>query len=122
MNSNILKDKGQFTLSDYYQHKLAEQNKKLYNLSNMDNKEEFEKKYNERIYNLSLYTLGKNFTKVLLEILNELMSFIYKIINGGETFNFNNLIIIFIKDDRLIYSGILFVLLSLFVYFMDISS
>ena len=121
MNSNILKDKGQFTLSDYYQHNLAEQNKKLYNLGNIDNDKEYKKKYDEQIYNLSLSTLGKNFTKTLLDILNELITFIYKIINGGETFNFNSFIIIFIKDDRLIYSGILFVLLSLFVYFMDIS-
>ena len=119
--NNILKDKGQFTLNDYFQHKLAEQNKKLYNLSNINNTEESDKKYNERIYNLSLYTLGKNFTKVSLDVLNELVTFFYNIINGNEKFNFNSFIIIFVKDDRLIYSGILFVLLSLFVYFMDIS-
>ncbi len=34
----------------------------------------------------------------------------------------NDLFLIFIKDDRLIYSGIFFILLSFFFYFMDISS
>ena len=34
----------------------------------------------------------------------------------------NDFFIIFIKDDRLIYSGIFFILLSFFFYFMDISS
>ena len=34
----------------------------------------------------------------------------------------NDLFSIIIKDDRLIYSGIFFILLSFFFYFMDISS
>ena len=119
--TNILKKKGQFTLDDYYQYKLAKQNKKLYNLENIDNKDNYAKKVNERIYNLSIYTLGNNFTKVLIEILNESVDYFYNIINGNNNFDLNSFVMIFIKDDRLIYSGLLFILLSLFIYFMDIT-
>ena len=121
-SNKYLKDFGQYTLSDYQQFRLAQQNQKLYNISNRANEKMFQKKIDERIYNLSISKIGKNFTVNLLDILNDLVSFIYKLINKEEEFNFNKLVSIFIKDERLIYSGILLVLLSLFIYFMDISS
>jgi len=122
MNKSYLKDEGQFTISDYQKYIKAKEYENLYNLGNKNTEKDIENKYYERIYNLSISKIARNFTINFIDILNDLVDYFYKIINKKEQFNFNKFIIIFIKDERLIYTGILLVLLSLFIYFMDITT
>ena len=122
MTKSYLKDEGQFTISDYQKYMKSKEYEKLYNFGNKNTQKNIENKHNERIYNLSISKIARNFTINFLDILNELVDYFYKIINKKEQINFNKFIIIFIKNERLIYTGILLVLLSLFVYFMDITT
>lgn len=114
---NILKNDKQLTLNKYFNIKRAEQHNKLYNMSEKKNDELAQKKEQERFYNLPISTIANNFTNKLVDILNDLSSYFM-----NETFNWSSFIYIFIKEDRLIYTGILFIILSFFFYFMDISS
>ena len=79
-----------------------------------------------KLFNLSLNQLGKNFSNNFIQMLNDMVELINKYYiekNNTEIDSFtNDMFLIFIKDDRLIYSGIFFILLSFFFYFMDISS
>ena len=75
----------------------------------------------KKLFNLSLNQLGKNFSNNFIQMLNDMVELINKSNIKNDSFT-NDLFLIFIKDDRLIYSGIFFILLSFFFYFMDISS
>ena len=81
---------------------------------------------NKKLFNLSLNQLAKNFSNNFIHMLNDMVDLINKYYiektNKDNNSFINNLFLIFIKDDRLIYSGIFFILLSFFFYFMDISS
>jgi hypothetical protein len=81
---------------------------------------------NKKLFNLSLNQLAKNFSNNFIHMLNDMVDLINKYYiektNKDDDSFINDLFLIFIKDDRLIYSGIFFILLSFFFYFMDISS
>ena len=83
-----------------------------------------EDKDNTKIYDLSLKNIVINFTKYIIEMLDDLVDYVnnYYILKNKNKNMFNEFIEIFIKKDRLIYTGIFFILLSFVFYFMDISS
>lgn len=97
---------------EYY--KLITKNPKLFD----------ENENNIKIYNLSFKNIVINFTKYIIEMLDELVDYVnnYYILKNKNKNMFNEFIEIFVKKDRLIYTGIFFILLSFIFYFMDISS
>ena len=124
MSVNIVKNNtDSLTFSEY--HKIL-QNNHLFFKDRNENKKLVEEKENQKLFNLSLSQIGKNFANNFIKMLNDMINlidkyYIEKKYNENDSF-INEFFIIFIKDDRLIYSGIFFILLSFFFYFMDISS
>ena len=102
------------------------ENNYLFFKNKKENAELIKEHENKKLFNLSLNQLAKNFSNNFIHMLNDMVDLINKYYieknnKDGDSF-VNELFLIFIKDDRLIYSGIFFILLSFFFYFMDISS
>lgn len=112
LNNNFLIDK-----TDYEKEKINQQYNDLYFNSFNDTLNLEKKKKNKIIYNLSISEITSNLSKVLFEILNEL-----SLLHKNNNVNFRNYIEVFIKDDRMIYTGILFILLALAIFFIFVSS
>lgn len=112
--SQIIKDK--ITLSDYINYK---ENNTLYNRETDMNNKLKQEKQNKELFNLSIKQIKDNFSITLIKMMNEIVDLIH-------SNNSNNLLLdifmIITKDDRLIYTGIFFILLSFLFYFMDISN
>ena len=112
----VLKNKFNFSYSDYQKLKLAEQYNELYSkqfTANLENKKIIE---NKKIFNLSLNDLFKNTSVTLSDLLNDLV-----IYYNQDNKTLNELILIFTKKQRLIYLGLLIVLLSFSLWLIDIS-
>ena len=69
------------------------------------------------IYNLSIKEIFQNMSNTLIKIINE-----FSILLKNEDKNYNKYIEIFIKDDRMIYIGIIFIILGLIIFFIFASS
>ena len=112
LNYNIDKLNEKKKNEEYY--KLVPKNPNLF----------YEEENNIKIYDLSLSAIVKNFTKFIIEMLDDLVDYInnFYVLKNKNKNMFNEFITIFIKKDRLIYSGIFIILLSFIFYFMDISS
>ena len=105
---NILKDEFTLDKSDYQKLKQSQQYQ--------ENEKQKEIKENKNIYNMSIHSLIKNVSKVSMGILEDLTIYM-----SQKNKNINNFFIIFTKDERLIYVGILFIILSFSLWFIDIS-
>lgn len=113
--SDILEDASVYTLSDFQKLQLAKSYKKLYTNTILENEKREQAKYNKRVYNLSMKNLFENFFTTWTYIVNEMTELVY---DDSNNKNVNNYIIILTKDDRIIYVGIMFILISLIVYFI----
>ena len=111
--NNILKYDNLMTLREFDKMLIAKQYEKLYGKTYEANINEREVYDNSKFMNLSLNEILYKFTNTMIDILNDLIK---------EYENDNILINIFIKDDRLIYIGIFFILFALFLYFINVSS
>ena len=112
----VLKNKFNFNYSDYQKLKLAEQYNELYSkqfTTNMENEKIVE---NKKIFNLSLKDLFKNTSVTLSDLLNDLV-----IYYNQEHKTLNEFILIFSKQQRLIYLGLLFILFAFSLWLIDIS-
>lgn len=114
---NILKFNNLMSLREFDKMLIAKQYEKLYGKSREANIIQQEEYDNSRFMNLSLNEIVYKFTTVMAELINELPIVLNNVYEGDE-FNLD----IFTKDDRLIYIGIFFILLGLFLYFISISS
>lgn len=112
LNNNFLIDR-----TDYEKEKINQQYNSLYFNSFNETLNLEKQKKNKIIYNLSISEITSNLSKVLFEILNEL-----SLLHKNNNSNFRNYIEVFIKDDRMIYTGILFILLALAIFFIFVSS
>lgn len=119
MNNNVLQSADTYTMSDFQKQQLAESYKKLYSKTIYENEKSESNKYNKRVYNLSLKTLFENFFTTWTHIVNEITDLIY---DDNNNKNFNNYIIILTKNERIIYVGIMFILLSLICYFIFLTN
>jgi hypothetical protein len=119
MSTNVLDNKNTYTLSDFQNQKLAESYEKLYSNTVLENKKLEDQKYNKRIYNLSIKTLFENFFTTWTHIINEMTVLIYDNQNNNDI---NNYIIIFTKNDRILYIGIMFIILSIICYFIFLTT
>ena len=110
--------------SDEYEENYHKKADKYYKLIPKESKLFDEDKDKTKIYDLSLKNIVINFTKYIIEMLDDLVDYVnnYYILKNKNKNMFNEFIEIFIKKDRLIYTGIFFILLSFVFYFMDISS
>ena len=117
MSVNILKDNNFINYDTYQKIMLTKQYNKLNNLSRKENKKNMKITEDKRFYNLSLKRIAENFSGTMLVLVNELTLFIYQ-----KNKNINQLMLIFTKDDRLIYVGILLFLISLCLYFIDLTN
>lgn len=117
MTVNILKDNNYINYDTYEKIMISEQYNKLNNLQKKENKKKLKIQEDKRFYNLSLKKIGKNFSQTMLVIVNELTIFVYQ-----KDKNINQLMLIFTKDDRLIYLGFLLFLISLCLYFIDLTN
>lgn len=80
------------------------------------------KKEKKRFYNLSLSDIIKNLSLVLIHIINESVEYLDEMKRNELKFDIDRIINIFTKDGRLIYVGIFLIMLSMFLYFITISS
>lgn len=113
---NVLKDEFTLEKSDYEKLKKSQQENEIKSLQYEENEKAKVIKENKNIYNMSIYTLLKRLSKVSMEITEDLTIYI-----SQKDQNINNLFIIFTKEDRLIYVGILLLILSFSLWFIDIS-
>jgi hypothetical protein len=118
MSYNILKEDELYTLTDYQKLKLSEQYDKLYNLSRIENRKRYIENQKNLFYNLSIHDLVVNFSNDMIDIVNELTNFIMNNTNK----NINNFMAIFVKNTRLIHVGLLFIFISLMLYFISNSN
>lgn len=112
----IQKDKFTMDTSDFNKLKNAQQMNKLYSQQYNENEKLKILKENKNIYNLSFNQLIKNFSLVLMEITNDLSAFI-----NSKNKSINSFMIIFVQKERLMYVGILLLIISLALWFIDIS-
>ena len=113
---NVLKDEFTLEKSDYEKLKNSQQENEIKSLQYQENEKAKVIKENKNIYNMSIYTLLKRLSKVSMEIMEDVTIYI-----SQKDQNINNFFIIFTKDDRLIYVGILLLILSFSLWFIDIS-
>jgi len=73
------------------------------------NKEESHKLF----FNLSIKQILENISAVFVAIVNELVS--------GQDNSFKDYIMIFFKDNRMIYIGLLIIIVAFFIYIVDIT-
>lgn len=118
-NENILKEKDIITEGDYEKMMISRQYNKLYEMSKIENKKQKQDFKNERFYNLSFSQLGTNLSITFMEILNE---FVVYMNEESEVRTTNDLLIIFTKEGRLIYIGIILIMASIMLYFISVSS
>ena len=116
IRKNILKDKFTLEKSDYEKLKQVQQNNELNMLSYQENEKAKVLKENKNIYNMSINSLFNKLSIVSMELLEDLTIFI-----NQKNKNINNFFIIFTKDDRLIYVGMLLILLAISLWFIDIT-
>lgn len=115
-NINILKSDTILTQDQYNKERINREYNELYMKSREATQEEIKKKENERIYNLSIKEIVKRASQTYIDIINEITVSI-----ENKQFNIDQVIKIFTLKDRLIYVGILIVVLSLFLGFIFIS-
>jgi len=69
-----------------------------------------------KIYNLSVKDIGDNLSKTVIDMLNE-----FSLYRNDENKRWQDYVRIITNEDRLIYVGIMFVVVSLIVFFIDVS-
>ena len=111
-----LKNKFSFDYSDYQKLKIAEQYNELYSKQFNTNAEVKKIIENKKIFNLSLNDLFKNASITFSELLNDLV-----IYYNQENKTINGFFLIFTEQQRLIYLGLLIILLAFSLWLIDIS-
>jgi phosphate uptake regulator len=101
-------------LSDYQVKDEIVRLERLRRLESEENEREIRLKEDKKIYNLSLKEIFKNLMNYMVEMINEITKFI-------ETPNkdYNNLITILTREDRLIYLGLVIIIISMVLYFIS---
>jgi len=114
---SILKDDFLLTRTDYEKEMINRQYNKLYFNSLNDTNKLKEAKESQIIYNLSLKQIFQNTSDTLIKIMNE-----YAILIKDRDKNYNKYVEVLIKDDRMIYVGIIFIVLAMMIFFIFVSS
>ena len=118
-DSNVLKKDYTLDYTDYEKLKINEQYNRLYSNVYTENKRNVQVNDNEKIYNLSLSVLLNKAGIVYIALLNELAIYFSK---ENEEKSINKLGLILTKDERLLYIGLLFLILSFSLWMISITS
>ena len=97
---------------------ITRQYNKLYELSQDENNKKKEEYDNKKFYNLSFSQLGTNLSLTFMDMLNEFSIYMRE---EPEKRDINNFFIIITKEGRLIYVGLIIIIASIMLYFIDIS-
>ena len=116
-NNNVLKKDYTIDYSDYEKLKIAEQYNKLYSNTYEVNKNKYTLEANDKIFNIDTKNFLKKSSQVYINIINDISLYL-----GSDDKSLNKLGVIFTKNDNLIYIGILFIILSFFLWLIDITS
>lgn len=114
--NNVLKFNNLITQKDYENILLTQQTNKLYRINKKINEEKLKKYNSNKIYNLSIKNILNNLTLSFIDIINDYSNY-FK--NNNKTIN--GFFSILIYNDRLIYIGIFIIILSLILYFINIT-
>jgi hypothetical protein len=102
-------------LTDFELKSMEEQQRRLKYFTDTTNEEQSQTQEREVFINLSLVELFQHLSTTIIVIINELLSM------TAET-TFSDLVYIFIRGDRLIYLGLLTILIAVGVYLVDVTS
>ena len=116
-SSNILNNSTTLNLSDFERIQLEKQYNRLYENSINTNNNEIDNRIKERIYNLSLKTISNNTAITFMNILNDITIYIKE---SDKTLD--NFMFIFVKENRLIYLGIILIILSLLLFIINLGN
>jgi hypothetical protein len=117
-NTNILKKDYTLQYNDFQKLKVSEQYNKLYNKIYNVNNENKEIKENKKIYNLSFSELFQNAGRVYIDIINDLSIFFSE---NNKDKNLNELGYIFTKNNNILYIGLFILILSFFLWLIDMT-
>jgi hypothetical protein len=117
-NKQILKYDDKHIESQYSTNTLNNEEIIKLNKKQIAQKEMHNSNYNNRLYNLSISTIFTNLSNTTIDIINELFNYT----NNNTKYEINKIMYIFTKDDRSIYIGVIFIILSLTLYFIDITN
>lgn len=115
--TNILKENTIITKDQYDQEKINREYNELYMKSTQSTDKEIKKKESQRIYNLSIKQIFTRASEVYIDIINEITVLINK-----KNLDIKSVINIISLDDRLMYVGLILVVISLFLAFVFISN
>jgi len=101
-------------LNDHEIKAMEDQQRKLKYFTDTTNEEQQQQQERELFINLSLVTLFSKMSSTIIDIINELL----QITRDSQM---NEIIYIFIQKDRLIYLGMLFVIISIAMYLIDVT-
>ena len=114
---SILKDDFLLTRTDYEKEMINRQYNKLYFNSLNDTNKLAKEKESQIIYNLSLKQIFQNTSDTLIKMMNE-----YAILMKNGDKNYNKYVEVLIKDDRMVYVGIIFIVLAMMIFFIFVTS
>jgi hypothetical protein len=116
-NTNILKKNFTLSYTDYEKLKISEQYNKLYSNIYEKNKDDITLNENKKIYNLSLTDLIKMAGPIYINLINDLSIYLS---TKTKDKSLNKLGYILTKDDNLLYIGLLILVLSFFLWIIEI--
>jgi hypothetical protein len=116
-NNNVLKQDYTIDYSNYEKLKIAEQYNKLYSNTYEVNNNKYTLEANNKIFNIDTKNFLKKTSQVYINIINDISLYL-----ASDDKSLNKLGVIFTKNDNLIYIGILFIILSFFLWLIDITS
>ena len=117
-NINVLKKDYTLSYTDYEKLKINEQYNKLYSNIYETNKENIKNYENNKIYNLSLLQLANKSSTVYIDIVNDLSNFFSK---ENKNKSINGIGNIIVKNDNLLFIGLLFIIIAFFLWIIDVS-
>jgi hypothetical protein len=112
---NILKYDDKLLYTEYSTNALNNEEIVKLNKQQDAHKQMYETNNNNKLYNLSINTIATNMSNTFVDIINDLFEYTQKY----NKYEVNKIIYIFTKNDRSIYIGIIFVIFSLSLYFID---
>jgi len=116
LDKGILKDDYTLSVSEYEKIRINEEYNKLYSNTYDENQKNAILKENKKVFNMSFSELLKNASRVYMEMINEISIYI-----NSPNKNINQLGYIFTKGENLLYIGIFILILSFFIWLIDIS-
>ena len=102
-------------LTQFEMDSMRDELRQLHYYSDKTNEELKQTEEQELFINLSLVSLFKNLSVTIISIINELLEI-------TEETQLDDIILIFVKYDRLIYIGFIFIIIALSIYIIDVTS